>query len=380
MSTVAPLSANDNRIALETPAADPVPQPIQPLPTPMSPGRAAIYMASSLLLFLTQGLGMNLLNANIYQLQGSLSATTSEIAWLSAAYIAPYASMSIALFKIRMQYGLRRFAELSIICFVLASVLNLFVSDLHSATVVRFLSGMAAAPLSTLGFLYMLEAFPPARKLSVGLSLALMNTTLSAPIARIISPPLMDLGGWHALYTFEMGLALMALPVVYLVPLTPPPRANVIQKMDIVSYLLLAAGFGCLAVFLTLGRLYWWFEVPWLGLLLAGSIAALTLMVALELPRKLPLIDLRWVFSRENMHVAGILLLFRVVSSEQTTTAANFCYAARLAQRPDPDHVHDHLVGLGRRWACLHRSDADALCRNSACAGAGIDRHRCFPR
>jgi len=324
MNTAAPSSANDNRIAPETPAAEPVLQPIQPPPDPMSPARAAIYMASSLLLFLTQGLGMNLLNANIYQLQGSLSATTSEIAWLSAAYIAPYASMSIALFKIRMQYGLRRFAELSIVCFVLASVLNLFVSDLHSATVVRFLSGMAAAPLSTLGFLYMLEAFPAARKLSVGLSLALMNTTLSAPIARIISPPLMDLGGWQALYTFEMGLALMALPVVYLLPLTPPPRANVIQKMDILSYLLLATGFGCLAVFLTLGRLYWWFEVPWLGMLLAGSIAALTLMVALELPRKMPLIDLRWVFSRENMHMAGILLLFRVVSSEQTTTAANF--------------------------------------------------------
>ncbi|KQY19356.1 MFS transporter [Rhizobium sp. Root483D2] len=323
MSTVTEDSANGNRIAPENPLAAPT-QPIQPPPEPMSPARAAIYMASSLLLFLTQGLGMNLLNANIYQLQGSLSATTSEIAWLSAAYIAPYASMSIALFKIRMQYGLRRFAELSIVCFVLASVLNIFVSDLHSATVVRFLSGMAAAPLSTLGFLYMLEAFPAARKLSVGLSLALMNTTLSAPIARIISPPLMDLGGWHALYTFEMGLALMALPVVYLLPLTPPPRANVIQKMDILSYLLLAIGFGCLAVFLTLGRLYWWFEVPWLGVLLAGSIAALTLMVALELPRKMPLIDLRWVFSRENMHMAGILLLFRVVSSEQTTTAANF--------------------------------------------------------
>ncbi|WP_428428112.1 MFS transporter [Pararhizobium sp.] len=324
MNTAAPSSASDNRIAPQTPVAEPVLQPIQPPPEPMSPARAAIYMASSLLLFLTQGLGMNLLNANIYQLQGSLSATTSEIAWLSAAYIAPYASMSIALFKIRMQYGLRRFAELSIVCFVLASVLNLFVSDLHSATVVRFLSGMAAAPLSTLGFLYMLEAFPAARKLSVGLSLALMNTTLSAPIARIISPPLMDIGGWQALYTFEMGLALMALPVVYLLPLTPPPRANVIQKMDILSYLLLATGFGCLAVFLTLGRLYWWFEVPWLGMLLAASIAALTLMVALELPRKLPLIDLRWVFSRENMHMAGILLLFRVVSSEQTTTAANF--------------------------------------------------------
>ena len=324
MNTAAQSIANDNRIEDEAPVAASVPQPIQPPPAPMSPARAAVYMASSLLLFLTQGLGMNLLNANIYQLQGSLSATTTEIAWLQAAYMAPYASMSIALFKIRAQYGLRRFAELSIVCFVFASILNLFVSDLHSATVVRFISGMAAAPLSTLGFLYMLEAFPPARKLSVGLSLALMNTTLSAPIVRLISPPLMDLGGWHALYTFEMGLALIVLPVVYLLPLTPPPRAKVIQKMDILSYLLLAVGFGCLAVFLTLGRLYWWFEVPWLGVLLAGAIACLTLMVVLELPRKMPLIDLRWVFSKENMHMAGILLLFRVVSSEQTTTAANF--------------------------------------------------------
>jgi hypothetical protein len=116
----------------------------------------------------------------------------------------------------------------------------------------------------------------------------------------------------------------MALPVVYLLPLTAPPRAKVIQRMDILNYLLLAVGFGCLAVFLTLGRLYWWFEVPWLGVLLAVAIVALTLMVVLELPRKMPLIDLRWVFSKENMHVAGILLLFRVVSSEQTTTAANF--------------------------------------------------------
>lgn len=323
MATAVQSVANDNRLEEEEPVAAMPAQPAPP-PAPMAPARAALYMASSVLLFVTQGLGMNLLSANIYQLQGSLSATTSEIAWLSAAYMAPYASMSIALFKIRSQYGLRRFAELSIGCFVLASVLNLFVSDLHSATVVRFLSGMAAAPLSSLGFLYMLEAFPPTRKLSMGLSLALMNTTLSAPIARIISPPLMDLGGWHALYTFEMGLALIALPVVYLLPLTAPPRMKVIQRMDILSYLLLAVGFGCLAVFLTLGRLYWWFEASWLGLLLAGAIVSLTLMVVLELPRKTPLIDLRWLFSRENMHMAGVLLLFRVVSSEQTTTAANF--------------------------------------------------------
>lgn len=319
-------TANDNAVPARKGEEEAVmPPPAPPaLPVPLARWKVPLYMASSVLFFLTQGLGMNLITANIYQLQGSFSATTIEVSWLSAAYMAPYASLAIALFKIRTQYGLRRFAEFSIICFLFASMMNLLITDLHSAIVVRAISGMAAAPLSTLGFLYMLEAFPPEKKLSVGLSLALMNTLFAAPIARIISPPLLDLGGYSALYTFEMGLALIALPVIYLLPLTAPPRAKVIQRLDILSYLLLAISFGCLAVVLTLGRLYWWFEVSWLGIVLAVSIGALTLMFLIELPRANPMLDLRFVFSGANMRMAGLLLLFRFVSSEQSTTAANF--------------------------------------------------------
>ncbi|OCJ18204.1 MFS transporter [Rhizobium sp. AC44/96] len=315
-------SANDNV------APKPVEQAAQPQPSPapqlLAPAWLPVYIAASALLFLTQGLGMNLVNANIYQLQGSFSATTNEVSWLSAAYMAPYASLSIALFKIRTQYGLRRFAELGIICFVVAAALNLLVTDLHSAIVVRAISGMAAAPLSTLGFLYMLEPFPPERKLTVGISFALTCTLFASPVARIISPSLLQFGGYNALYMFEMGLALIAFAIIYTLPLTAPPRAVVIQRLDILSYLLLAIGFGCLAVVLTLGRLYWWFEAPWLGVLLAVCVGSLALMLAIELPRSNPLIDFRWVLSGPNLRMAGVLLLFRFVSSEQSSSAASF--------------------------------------------------------
>jgi MFS family permease len=314
--SVAPKAADE--------AAAQEPQPAPPPVVAMAGWKKPFYMAASVLLFVTQGLGMNLVNANIYQLQGSFSATTAEVSWLSAAYMAPYASLSIALFKIRTQYGLRRFAEFSIICFVFAAVLNLLVTDLHSAIVIRALSGIAAAPISTLGFLYMLELFPPERKLTTGISLALMCTLFAAPIARIISPPLLDLGGYHALYTLEMGLALLAFAIIYTMPLTSPPRAVVIQRMDILSYLLLATGFGCLAVVLTLGRLYWWFEAPWIGVLLAVAAGCLALVVAIELPRENPMLDIRWVLSGPNLRMAGVLLMFRFVSSEQSSTAANF--------------------------------------------------------
>lgn len=140
--------ANDNTDAAplqEAPAAAQAAPAPAPAPPTMSRWKMPLYIASSVLFFLTQGLGMNLVSANIYQLQGHFSATVAEVSWLSAAYIAPYASFAIALFKIRTQYGLRRFAEFSIICFVLASVLNLLVTDLHSAIAIRAISGMAAA-------------------------------------------------------------------------------------------------------------------------------------------------------------------------------------------------------------------------------------------
>ncbi|SES13772.1 Major Facilitator Superfamily protein [Rhizobium sp. NFR03] len=331
-STNTPLP--ENRTAPEPDAMESTPVSTQQAPTQqatvpqpavhISRRRASLYMFTSVLMFLTQGLGMNLLNANLYQLQGAFSATVNELAWLSAAYMAPYASLSVALFKIRTQYGLRRFAELGILCFVFAAFANLFVSDLHSALIIRFVNGVAAAPLSTIGILYMLEAFPPAKKLSMGLSLAVMNTLLSAPLARIISPALMEYGGWRALYTFEVALALIALPFIYLLPVTAPPRAKVIQTLDILSYLILAGGFGCLAIILSLGRFYWWFEAPWLGVLLASAIGLLSLFVAIEINRSQPMLDLRWIFSWPNIHMAGVLILFRTVSSEQTATVSGF--------------------------------------------------------
>lgn len=300
-------------------AAEGTASPVQPPEKPMS--MKLLYIVSGLCFFITQGMGMNIVMANIYQLQGEFSATVAEVAWLSAAYMAPYATLSIALFKIRQQYGLRPFAEISIIAFVLASCLNLFVTDLHSAIVVRFVSGMAAAPLSSLGFLYILEAFPVQRKLTLGLSIALTGTLLSSPLARILSPYLLQIDGWQALYSMEVGLALAVLPIIYLLPLTPPPRDKVIERIDILSYLLFAGGLGCLAVFLTLGRFYWWFETWWLGVLLACAVALLTLMTIIELPRKNPMLDLRWIFSKTNLHLIAVLLIYRAVSSEQSSTA-----------------------------------------------------------
>ncbi|EBW1604000.1 MFS transporter, partial [Salmonella enterica subsp. enterica serovar Kottbus] len=136
------------------PSAGPAPAPRPAMP-PMPPytisrPRAIALVAASTWLALTQSIAMNLVSVNIPQVQGAIAATSNEATWLVAAYMAPNVSLSLALIKIRTQFGLRNFAEVSIAVFVCASLLNLYMLDLNTAVATRFLNGIAAAPISSL--------------------------------------------------------------------------------------------------------------------------------------------------------------------------------------------------------------------------------------
>lgn len=310
-------------------AEEPAPQapPVPPLPPAKPFLLSAAFVCASLLMWITQGIGLNMVAVNIPQLQGGLGATTAETTWLLAAYMAPNVSLTLFLMKIRTQYGLRLFTELGLLAFVLVTSLHWFIHDLNSALIVRFFSGAAASPMSTLGFFYMLEAFPPSKKMSWGLCLALTCTTIGAPLARIISPSLLGIGLWPQLYMLEIGLALMCFATVYTLKLTPIPHQKVLEKLDFISYPLIAIGFGLLAMMLVVGRLYWWLEAPWIGVCLAIAFGALALAAAIEFNRENPLLNIRWLTSRQTLTFTGMLLVFRLVLSEQTAGATGMFQA-----------------------------------------------------
>lgn len=310
----------------EPPASLPAPAPY----VPRHPLVAICYAATAVMIAITYGLGLNFVNANLTQVSGEFSATTNETLWLTAAYMAPNVSLSLLLVKIRAQYGLRQFAELAIIVFIVVNGLHLFTHDLGTAIVARFFAGIAAAPMSTLSLLYVLECFPPERKMTIGMPMAMINIGLGSPIARLISPALLDLGGWQPIYLLEVGLALISLALIYTLPLASPPKVKVLGFMDVVSYLFLAVGFGTLAIVLSVGRYYWWLEAPWLGWLLVASIVCLVTVAVIELNRKYPLLDIKWLSSPEILHFAGVLLMFRVLMTEQSSGISGFFQQAGL--------------------------------------------------
>lgn len=295
--------------------------PAAPMVEAVPQRRALLYFATATLIGLTQGLGQGFVTANIPQVAGDLGVSTTDASWLMAAYMIPRASLPLMLVKIRTQYGLRRFAEFGIVMFVLTSFAAIWIGDLRSAIVVQFLSGAAAAPLSTLAFLYMLEPLSPQSKMRFGMPMVLVVIMIGPNLARVISPSLIGDGGLLEVHLMALGLALLSLVAIYRLPLQPVPHERVIKPLDLLSFALIAAGFSCLTIAAVQGPLHWWTAQAWIGWLLAWGIGALTLAVVIELCRDAPLVDFRWLATPEMLHLTIALLLFRLVLSEQSAGA-----------------------------------------------------------
>lgn len=315
-------------------APDPAPQAAPAGPPPFAPKSAALtaaYMGASMVIALSQSLGQGFLTANLPQLAGELGVDYSDALWLNVAFLAPRASLSLLLVKIRAQYGLRRFAEVSIVLYALVAAISFWTLDLRSAIAVELLSGISSAPLSTLAFLYMLEPLPQEKKLHVGMPLALTFISLGTPLARALSPALTLDGGWTEILILKLGMSMICLALVFRLPLANTPRVKAIHWRDLLSFVFLAAGFGALVGVFSAGATWWWLAAPWLGRLLAGGIAATAIAMMLELFRREPFIDVRFLMTPEMLHLTGALLLLRIILSEQTAGAPGLFQALGYA-------------------------------------------------
>ncbi|MFZ3124357.1 MAG: MFS transporter [Acidovorax sp.] len=304
--------------------------------TPLHPPHIrAAYAAVGFIVSITGGLSNALVNANLQDLQGALGASAVDVAWLPAAYVMTNVSMNLLLVKFRQEFGLRLFTEAFLILYALVALAHLFVNDIGSAIAVRAAHGMTGAALSTLGLYYTMQAFPlewRPRGMAVGLGLS----SLALPLARVLPVSLLEFAEWRGLYLFELGLCLLSLGCVLLLKLPPSDRLKAFEKLDFVTFMLFAPGMALLCAVLALGRTVWWLEAPWLGWSLAGAIVLLTAAMLIEHNRRNPLINTRWWGSGDMLSLGLVMVLIRIVLSEQSTGAVGFLQA--LGMRPDQMH------------------------------------------
>lgn len=279
-------------------------------------GRRIGYFAIGGLIGITAGLGNALVLVNLNFAQGTLGLAPNESAWLTAAYYMTNVTANLLLVKYRQQFGLQPFIRYALAVYALSTLLHLFVHGFWTSVAVRAVSGIAASGLTTLTILYFMQSMPAAKRLA-GVMIGISVPQLATPLARALSPRVLEWGDWHMVYWFELGLALLTLGAVMSLPLPPSEREKVFEPLDFLTVGLLAPGLWLLIAVLSEGRIEWWFERDWMGYALVASVVLVAAALVIEHQRANPLIDTRWLGTREMLRLMLVATSVRILLSEQ---------------------------------------------------------------
>lgn len=289
-------------------------RPLHPL------SRRVAYFLVGCVLGLAAGFGNALVLTNTVYLQGALGADASEAAWIPTVYVMTFITMNLVAVKFRQQFGLRLFTMLGISAFCVVMAIHLVARDFVGAVWVHALAGVASAPLLTLTLYYFMSAFPPAKVLNAS-AFALAISQVGTPLARLFPGDDFIHDQWVSIYYFELGLALICLVLVGLVRLPPSEKDRGFEYLDMLSYPLLAVGFGLLTIVIGLGRFEWWTDRDWLGWCLAGAIPLIAFGFLLESSRNRPLLEVRWLGAEGLFRFLLVVVCIRVVLAQQQTVA-----------------------------------------------------------
>ncbi len=300
---------------------------------PDHPARRKIfYLFIGIFVGLTASFQNGLLVANLTQIQGQLGLTPAEGGWISVSYNMTNACITVLLYKIRQQFGMSLFSKITLSFLLAATSLqwlisshlldtpNISIEPYYLEIVARGLSGMVASGMTVLGLFYCLQGMPPVKRTS-GLILGFGLVQFGIPLSRVISPYLAIDGQLENLFLFQFGLALICFGLINILELPTGNTEKVFEKLDFVSFGFFASGLAALAVVLVQGRILWW-TTPWLVYPLMIAIVGISIALWIETHRKNPMLQVRWMRSRNIIAFMVTGAVMRILLSEQNVGAA----------------------------------------------------------
>lgn len=295
--------------------------------------RKVLYLLIGIFIGLTASFQNGLLVVNLTQIQGELGLTPVEGGWISVAYNMTNACITVLLYKIRQQFGMSLFSKITLFFLLLATSMQWLVSSglvttsigmwfdpYYLEIIARGLGGVVASAMTVLSIFYCLQGMPTAKRIS-GLILGFGVVQFGIPLSRIISPYLAVDGQLENLFLFEFGLALICFGLINLLELPPGNTEKVFEKLDILSFSFFASGLAALSVFLVQGRILWW-NTPWLSYPLIIAVITISIALWIETHRKNPMLQVRWMRSRNIIAFMITGAAMRILLSEQSVGAA----------------------------------------------------------
>src|ERR1700728_2219958 len=206
---------------------------------------------------LMQALDTTIANVALPYMQGSVSASQDEIAWVLTSYIVAAAIMTPPTGFLAGRFGLKRLFLVSVAGFTFASILCGFSQSLVQIVLFRVMQGLFGAALVPLSQTVLMNISPKERQGSV---IALWGVAVMA--GPVLGPVL---GGWLTQtyswrYVFYINVPVGLLAFFGLTTFLPETARNVTTKLDWFGFGTLSLGLAAMQVALDRGE-----ELDWFG-------------------------------------------------------------------------------------------------------------------
>jgi DHA2 family multidrug resistance protein len=218
----------------------------------------AMITVSVMLASLMQSLDNTIANVALPRIQGSLSATQDQMAWVLTSYIVAAAIMTPLAGWLAGQFGRKRVFLVSVAGFTIASMLCGLAQSLPQIVLARLFQGVCGAALVPLSQAVLLDINPPerhARAMSVWVSGVILGP--------IIGPAL---GGWLTenytwRWVFYINVPFGILALLGMLSFLPETQMRK-SRFDFFGFTALSIAIGGLQIMLDRGQLKDWFSSP----------------------------------------------------------------------------------------------------------------------
>jgi MFS transporter, DHA2 family, multidrug resistance protein len=250
-------------------------------------------------------LDIQITNASLPDILGTLGATLDEGSWIQTSYLVAEIIVIPLTAWLADVFGARRYLLLNTGAFLAFSVACAFAWNLESMIAFRVLQGFTGGVLIPMAFTLVLKLLAPEQR-PLGYALFGMTATFAPAIGPTIGGWLTDNYGWPAIFYLNLiPGALMVVGIGWgLSPETP--RLALLRKGDWFGILAMSVGLGSLIVFLEEGNRHDWLNSPMISSLAIVAAAALILCVVIELKRREPFINLR-LLARRNFGFGAVV-------------------------------------------------------------------------
>ncbi len=267
--------------------------------------RTWIAVAASILGVFMAILDIQITNASLKDIFGTLSATEDEGSWMSTAYLAAEATvLPLTAFAVKV-VGLRTYMLANSFFFIVSSVLCGYAWNLDSMIAFRMLQGLSGGALIPTAMTLVLTRLP-AEQRSTGMTWLVLSSTLAPAFGTTIGGILTNLYGWPSIFLINLGPGiLMMIGLAYGLD---RDRGNpaLLRQADWPAITTMAAGLVSLVVFLEEGNRRDWFDSQFIRFFCASAVLNLSLWLFFMLTRKDPFLNL-WLYSRRNFAVSSIV-------------------------------------------------------------------------